>query len=72
MVVCKFYDKEGTSEWYVIEAEKKDNTYVFYGYVMDDTKRLGEYTLKELEARKTVQRSIFFKPCPLSFIKVFE
>jgi hypothetical protein len=71
MVQCKFYDLQSTREWYIIEGEKRGDDYQYYGYIADDTPKLGFFTFKELETQKTIVHSVLFRPRFLSYIKAY-
>lgn len=65
VVVCKFFLQGYT--WYVLEAEKADNDYEFFGIIVGQHTEYGYFTLSQLE-RVTgqwglrVERDRGFKP----------
>ena len=48
IAVCKFFLQGYT--WYVLEAEKNDNDYEFYGITVGQFAELGYFTLSQLES----------------------
>lgn len=64
-IVCKFFLQGYT--WYVLEAEKNDNDYDFYGITVGQFAELGYFTLSQLESVTgqwglRVERDRGFKP----------
>lgn len=51
-VLVKFFNPYGIGTWYVFEAEKKGNNWIFFGLVDLYEKELGYFTLRELESIK--------------------
>lgn len=47
VVVCKFFLQGYT--WYVLEAEKADNDYEFFGIIVGQHTEYGYFTLSQLE-----------------------
>lgn len=65
IVVCKFFLQGYT--WYVLEAEKADNGYEFFGITVGQFAELGYFTLSQLESVTgqwglRVERDRGFKP----------
>lgn len=70
--ICKFFC--GGFTWYVTEAEKRDNDWLFFGLVDGFDKELGYFTLSQLKSVRTsfglgVERDMYFKPTLLSEIE---
>lgn len=65
VVVCKFFLQGYT--WYVLEAEKADNDYEFFGIIVGQHTEYGYFTLSQLESVTgqwglRVERDRGFKP----------
>lgn len=65
VVVCKFFLQGYT--WYVLEAEKADNGYEFFGIIVGQHTEYGPVTLSQLESVTgqwglRVERDRGFKP----------
>lgn len=65
VVVCKFFLQGYT--WYVLEAEKADNGYEFFGIIVGQHTEYGYFTLSQLESVTgqwglRVERDRGFKP----------
>ena len=65
VVVCKFFLQGYT--WYVLEAEKADNDYEFFGIIVGQHTEYGYFTLSQLESvtgqwGMRVERDRGFKP----------
>ena len=65
MVICKFFLNGFT--WYVLEGEKRDNDYLFFGIVEGVAKEYGYFTLSQLKEVRGmfglgVERDMYFKP----------
>lgn len=65
-VLVKFFNPCGTGTWYVFEAEKQGNDWLFFGLVDLHEKELGYFTLSELEAIKlpfglSIERDKYFE-----------
>lgn len=65
IVVCKFFLQGYT--WYVLEAEKADNGYEFFGIIVGQHTEYGYFTLSQLESVTgqwglRVERDRGFKP----------
>lgn len=65
VVVCKFFLQGYT--WYVLEAEKADNDYEFFGIIVGQHTEYGYFTLSQLESVTgqwglRVERDKGFKP----------
>ena len=48
MVICKFFLQGYT--WYVLEADKVDNDYEFFGIIDGQCREYGYFTLSQLES----------------------
>lgn len=65
VVVCKFFLQGYT--WYVLEAEKSDDDYEFFGIIEGQYTEYGYFTLSQLESVTgrwglKVERDMAFKP----------
>ena len=65
VVVCKFFLQGYT--WYVLEAEKNDDDYEFFGIIVGQHTEYGYFTLSQLESVTgqwglRVERDRGFKP----------
>lgn len=65
VAVCKFFLQGYT--WYVLEAQKRTNDYLFFGIVDGQSKEYGYFTLSQLQSLRgrwglTVERDIYFEP----------
>lgn len=65
IAVCKFFLQGYT--WYVLEAEKADNDYEFFGIIVGQHTEYGYFTLSQLESVTgqwglRVERDKGFKP----------
>lgn len=65
IAVCKFFLQGYT--WYVLEAEKADNGYEFFGIIVGQHTEYGYFTLSQLESVTgqwglRVERDRGFKP----------
>lgn len=65
-VLVKFFNPYGIGTWYVFEAEKNGDDWMFFGLVDFYEKELGYFTLNELKSVKV--------PCglPIERDKYFE
>lgn len=68
IAVCKFFLQGYT--WYVLEAEKADNGYEFFGIIVGQHTEYGYFTLSQLESVTgqwglRVERDRGFKPTKL-------
>lgn len=76
-IICKFFNPWGVGTWYVMEAEKQENDYLFFGYVDlgdKDLAELGYFTLNELKQLRlpyglSIERDLYFNDCTLEDIK---
>lgn len=55
LCIAKYFNPYGYGTWYVIEAEKYEDTYIFYGWVESPLgeemfNEFGTFTLNELES----------------------
>ena len=70
IIFCKFYDTSTSQEWYIVEGNKVNGTYLFYGLIIGkEFLAAREFTLQELEKKGTISLSLLFKPSPLSSIE---
>jgi len=72
MVVAKFFHPFSNWTWYVIEGEKRDNDFLFFGLVDGHEAELGYFTLSQLQSIKRpigVERDLYFTPKRLSEVK---
>lgn len=70
-IIAKFFTPWSNWTWYVIEGEKQDSDYVFFGLVEGFEKELGYFTLSELEsvtgpAGLRIERDLHFEGKMLS------
>lgn len=51
LVLCKFFAPVGAYTWYVLEAEKREDDYMFFGLVINNQfeREYGYFTLSQLE-----------------------
>lgn len=73
--ICKFFAPIGAYTWYVLEAEKIDNDYRFFGLVVNNygDKELGYFMLSELEKVRLrgglkIERDMWFEATELNKI----
>jgi len=73
MVYCRFYDPADGWEWYVLEAEaKEDGDYFFHALIKGTTTELAYYLLSNLTAVTATPpliRDIDFQPMTLGKVK---
>ena len=76
IVICKFFSPVGAWTWYVLEGEKKDSDYLFFGLVINDygERELGYFALSELESIRLpfglrIERDMYFNKRKLSEVK---
>ncbi|MDR3245003.1 MAG: DUF2958 domain-containing protein [Prevotellaceae bacterium] len=69
-VICKFFAPIGALTWYVLEAEKQENDFMFFGIVVNDCfeREYGYFTLSQLDEielpmRLKIERDIYFCKC---------
>lgn len=65
-VLVKFFNPCGIGTWYVFEAEKNGDDWMFFGLVDLHEKELGYFTLSELESVKlpfglSIERDKYFE-----------
>lgn len=50
LVLCKYFSPIGAYTWYVLEAEKRENDYMFFGIVINNhfEREYGYFTLSQL------------------------
>lgn len=72
-VLCKFFTPDAQATWLILEAEKTQNDYTFYGYVTLDGYfwEYGYFTLDQLKQVRgrfglPIERDIYSKPGLLS------
>lgn len=53
LVAVKFFSPYTGWTWYVLEAEKREDDYLFFGYVQGIESEYGYFSLSELENFKT-------------------
>lgn len=53
IVAVKFFSPYTGWTWYVLEAEKQENDYLFFGYVSGVEDEYGYFSLSGLESLKT-------------------
>jgi len=75
-VVCKFFSPVGAFTWYVLEGEKRDDDYLFFGIVINNRfeREYGYFALSELESVRlpyglTIERDEWFEKCKVSELK---
>ena len=66
-IICKFFNPCGTGTWYVLEAEKRGNDYLFFGIVDMYEREYGYFSLSELESVRlpfglTIERDLYTAP----------
>ena len=72
IAICKFFQPTGSYTWYVLEGERHEDNWIFFGIVENSYEsEYGYFTLKELENIKlpfglTIERDIYFKPTKLN------
>ena len=77
LCVLKFFYPYGRGTWYVMEAEKKDDDYLFFGFVESPIDplfdELGYFTLNELKGIRGpfggIERDLYYKPLHLNEIR---
>ena len=75
--ICKLKYFLGGWTWYVLEAEKQENDWLFFGKVVSPFEpdgELGYFSLRELEEVRgpfnlKVERDLYWTPKPLSECK---
>ena len=75
-VICKFFSPVGAFTWYVLEAEKQENDYLFFGIVINNQfeREYGYFALSELESVRlphglTIERDVWFEKCKVKDIQ---
>lgn len=74
MVVAKFFTPWSNWTWFAIEGTREDGDVRFFGLVEGLETELGYFVLSELENLRgphglTIERDLYFTPCPLSAIR---
>lgn len=63
-VLVKFFHPMTKHTWYVVEAEKQGNDWLFFGLVEGDFTEFGYFTLSQLQEVKVcglgVERDLYF------------
>ena len=72
VAICKFFLQGFT--WYVLEAQKNDNDYEFFGIVDGLEKEYSYFSLSQLQSLRgrwglTVERDMYFKPTQVKDIR---
>lgn len=74
-VIAKFFLPVGAWTWYVTEAEKRGNDWLFFGMVVNGygERELGYFTLSQLQEIRvygfiTIERDLYFTPTALGEI----
>lgn len=72
VAICKFFLQGFT--WYVLEAQKNDNDYEFFGIVDGLEKEYSYFSLSQLQSLRgrwglTVERDMYFKPTKVKDIR---
>lgn len=72
-IVCKFFAPMGVFTWWVLEAEKQDNDYYFFGIIQNNQleREYGYFTLSQLENVRLpfglrIERDLYFERCKVS------
>ncbi len=78
VAVCKFFNPNGRSTWYVFEGQRQDDGDVlFFGFVVGEQDpscdEAGYFSLRELESLRTrfglgIERDLYFSPKKFSEI----
>ena len=77
LCVLKFFYPYGRGTWYVMEAEKQEDDYLFFGFVESPVDplfdELGYFTLNELKGIRSpfggIERDLYYKPLHLNEIR---
>lgn len=72
VAICKFFLQGFT--WYVLEAQKNDSDYEFFGIVDGLEKEYSYFSLSQLQSLRgrwglTVERDMYFKPTKVKDIR---
>ncbi len=51
-VICIFSNPIGDGDWYVFEGNERDGDYICFGLIHLSSKRLAQFSVKELESKK--------------------
>ena len=60
-IADKFFDPFSSWTWYVIEGEKQENDWLFFGYVKGFENELGYFRLNELQSVGRIERDLYFE-----------
>ena len=60
-IVVMFFDPISSWTWYVIEGEKQENDWLFFGYVKGFENELGYFGLNELQSVGRIERDLYFE-----------
>lgn len=60
-IAVKFFDPFSSWTWYVIEGEKQENDWLFFGYVKGFENELGYFRLNELQSVGRIERDLYFE-----------
>lgn len=76
--IIKYFSLSSKATWYVLESEKIDDDYLFFGYIVSpissDFNELGYFRLSEFEQlnkkyKGEIERDLYFTPKTLDAIK---
>jgi len=75
IVLCKFFNPCGAGTWYVIEGEKDEDDFIFWGLVDLHEREFGHFSLNELMNLRLpfglqIERDLYFSDTLLK--KVLE
>ena len=77
LVLCKFFAPVGAYTWYVLEAEKQEDDYMFFGIVINNhfEREYGYFTLSQLTEIRLplgmrVERDLYFDSNKIKNIKL--
>ncbi len=65
-IAVKFFNPCGSQSWYVVEGQKTDEDWLFFGYVDSDFPEFGYFTLLELQSVRLpwglkIERDMYFE-----------
>lgn len=75
IIYIKFFTPDSSFTWYVLEGQKTENDFEFFGIVdSGDFKEYGYFVLSELEKGRgglglPIERDLHFKPCKVSEVR---
>lgn len=69
-VHAKYFNLSGAGTWYAVEGQRKDDDFIFFGYVELFEGEWGYFSLKELEGASgslgvKIERELHFSPIKL-------